>query len=519
MAVIPYQPTYSVQPKYGFRYLSQPPVPNVTTPKEPPKVGLDGSRAAAPAVMGAQEGQSYLDDPFDDAQFGGVQDSTRRSVAGELGYQQAGSSLAGGLGTIVGMAAGIPLLGTVAGAVGDKLKSASEPAYGSFGTYDASGNVFANEGQAYDPITGMAVAQYASPQDAFNTVVGGYGKLRDGGYGIGESALGSYQNSVLNTSFLDRQEGYSPAAKAGLWDVSSQIRSNTMSARGLDDPNLLDGEVGGGFDITAESLGFTPDMPGYDLAKNNSGIFGTNPGDIGITDSGQKGVINDLGQLVTASGTVVQGDIRDANNEVIGTWSGLGDGGGFQPNIDNTLYGGYDTGGDEDYVGGFDWSSGSDDNSGWGNDSGGEFSTSTSTSDSFGAGRTDDDDWDDNEGGSWQDWDNSSSNDDSGGGDSGGGCFLTTAIVERRGEADDGKTLTKLRSFRDTFMGGKESDELKEYYTIAPLIVEAIPNDHSDWDWIEKQIDLAIVEIDNNQHHNAYNIYKSMVLRLKEEWL
>ena len=53
----------------------------------------------------------------------------------------------------------------------------------------------------------------------------------------------------------------------------------------------------------------------------------------------------------------------------------------------------------------------------------------------------------------------------------------------------------------------------------APLIVEAIPNDHSDWDWIEDQINLAIVEIDNDQHHNAYNIYKTMVLKLKEEWL
>ena len=44
---------------------------------------------------------------------------------------------------------------------------------------------------------------------------------------------------------------------------------------------------------------------------------------------------------------------------------------------------------------------------------------------------------------------------DSGGGDGGGdggGCFLTTAVVERRGEADDGPTLTVLRRFRDGYM-------------------------------------------------------------------
>jgi len=99
------------------------------------------------------------------------------------------------------------------------------------------------------------------------------------------------------------------------------------------------------------------------------------------------------------------------------------------------------------------------------------------------------------------------------------GCFLTTAIVNRRNEADDGITLTKLRAFRDSFMGGKESDDLKEYYLIAPIIVSKIPQDHSDWDWIESQIDLAVSKIDNDDNISAYNIYKSMVLKLKENWL
>ena len=57
-------------------------------------------------------------------------------------------------------------------------------------------------------------------------------------------------------------------------------------------------------------------------------------------------------------------------------------------------------------------------------------------------------DWD-------MDWDAGPDEDSCGGdgGDDGGGCFLTTAIVERRGvEADDGPTLTALRAFRDGYM-------------------------------------------------------------------
>ena len=109
-------------------------------------------------------------------------------------------------------------------------------------------------------------------------------------------------------------------------------------------------------------------------------------------------------------------------------------------------------------------------------------------------------------------------NPDTGGG-GGSFCFITTAIVERRGEADDGVTLTKLRKFRDTFMGGRNSDDLNEYYKIAPAIVAAIPEEHETWNWIGEQIDLAIIEIDNGNSQNAYDIYKSMVMKLKEEWL
>jgi len=90
---------------------------------------------------------------------------------------------------------------------------------------------------------------------------------------------------------------------------------------------------------------------------------------------------------------------------------------------------------------------------------------------------------------------------------SSGGCFLTTAIVEHRGEADNGPTLTKLRHFRDTYLS-QYPEEIKKYYKVAPKIVAAIPKDNPTWDWVGTQIDSAVQHIDNN-----------MLLELETNWL
>ncbi len=111
---------------------------------------------------------------------------------------------------------------------------------------------------------------------------------------------------------------------------------------------------------------------------------------------------------------------------------------------------------------------------------------------------------------------------DSGGGNSGGGgCFLTTAIVERRGEADDGPTLTALRAFRDGWMAGHPDGArlIAEYYAQAPRIVAAIPETHPDWDWIGGEIDRAVNAIYTNRPEAAFEIYGAMVRRLMARWL
>ena len=105
--------------------------------------------------------------------------------------------------------------------------------------------------------------------------------------------------------------------------------------------------------------------------------------------------------------------------------------------------------------------------------------------------------------------------------DNKGGCFLTTAIVALRGEADDGPTLTLLRQFRDTYMAADPAmaAEIAEYYEIAPQIVATIPADHRDWDWIGAQIDRAVAMINLGDLPAAHELYRNMVLRLEQRWL
>lgn len=56
------------------------------------------------------------------------------------------------------------------------------------------------------------------------------------------------------------------------------------------------------------------------------------------------------------------------------------------------------------------------------------------------------------------------------------GCFITTAICRDTGKPDDCEELQALRKFRDTYMQSTPEmrECVREYYRIAPAIVEAI---------------------------------------------
>ena len=107
------------------------------------------------------------------------------------------------------------------------------------------------------------------------------------------------------------------------------------------------------------------------------------------------------------------------------------------------------------------------------------------------------------------------------GGDGGGGCFLTTAVVELRGEPDGGPTLTALRAFRDVYMArtAERRALVEEYYAIAPMIVAAIPDGHAEWERIAAEVDAAVEAIAAGADDAAFGIYVELVRRLKAAWL
>ena len=117
--------------------------------------------------------------------------------------------------------------------------------------------------------------------------------------------------------------------------------------------------------------------------------------------------------------------------------------------------------------------------------------------------------------------DGSVGGDGGGAGDGGGGCFLTAAVTERRGEADDGPTLTLLRGFRDGYMTRTAARRalVAEYYEIAPAIVAAIPADHGDWERIARAVDAAAGAVGGGREDAAFGIYVELVRRLKADWL
>lgn len=107
---------------------------------------------------------------------------------------------------------------------------------------------------------------------------------------------------------------------------------------------------------------------------------------------------------------------------------------------------------------------------------------------------------------------------------SGGICFITTACVEAAGLPDNCTELETMRYLRDEYLA--KSDEgkrtIREYYEIAPSIVEAIKrqaNDHEIFCKIFRDIEKVVSLTNTGNSKEASREYKEMVLRLKQQYL
>lgn len=121
----------------------------------------------------------------------------------------------------------------------------------------------------------------------------------------------------------------------------------------------------------------------------------------------------------------------------------------------------------------------------------------------------------------------SDNTDDSNDDNDSGGCFITSAVCTNFKKSDDCVELTMFRHFRDTFMQEttEMQKEVKEYYNIAPKICNAIDSlgeqlalEEYARIW-KDSLESAFTALNVNNKREAYNIYKKMVLCLKEHYL
>ena len=100
-------------------------------------------------------------------------------------------------------------------------------------------------------------------------------------------------------------------------------------------------------------------------------------------------------------------------------------------------------------------------------------------------------------------------------------CFITTAICESEGKADDCRELMILRKFRDEFMitDSERKKLVEEYYIIAPIIVRQIKrmkNSNKMFEMLRDEFILpCIMFIEKGCNDCAMNRYRAMVLTCK----
>lgn len=102
-----------------------------------------------------------------------------------------------------------------------------------------------------------------------------------------------------------------------------------------------------------------------------------------------------------------------------------------------------------------------------------------------------------------------------------GGCYLTSACMRYFQNDFDDKCyeLTVLRWFRDNFVS---QEDIKHYYTIAPVIVEAINQEEKSdtiYNYIyDNVVDYCVTQIENGNYSEAYKRYKNSILCFEEQF-
>lgn len=106
----------------------------------------------------------------------------------------------------------------------------------------------------------------------------------------------------------------------------------------------------------------------------------------------------------------------------------------------------------------------------------------------------------------------------------GSGCYITTAVCEFYGKADDCYELTQFRKFRDTWLMDQENgkDLIQKYYETAPTVVEALKYDENREVIYRKLYSDYLLPclqlIEEERYESCKELYTEMVNRLCEEY-
>ena len=112
-----------------------------------------------------------------------------------------------------------------------------------------------------------------------------------------------------------------------------------------------------------------------------------------------------------------------------------------------------------------------------------------------------------------------------GGWNNGGGCYITTAVMESRGGADDCKELTEMRALRDAMVDKSPENRqiVLEYYEKAPEIVRAIdasPEHKATYDEIYNDMVTKCVDLyERGDLENAFVVYSDYFRKLEAQYL
>lgn len=104
------------------------------------------------------------------------------------------------------------------------------------------------------------------------------------------------------------------------------------------------------------------------------------------------------------------------------------------------------------------------------------------------------------------------------------GCYLTTACIRALNTSfdDDCYELTTLRKFRDTFVKKEHPEAVREYYDVAPKIVESIsrrPDSQKIYCKIYEDLVLGTLRlIEEGSSEDAYSLYRNYSMNLASDY-